>query len=97
MVKRYAMTTEASLMKKRPKDHVRPRRNSRAKAPRTQDLKDGNKKKDSNNTDKSSVRSFYQKRMNQPDGQKTHCHPNSIHSNNPRYNRTTTASSAGTV
>lgn len=40
MVKRYAMTIEASLMKKRPKDHVRPSRNSKAKAPMTQDLKD---------------------------------------------------------
>lgn len=40
MVKRYAMTIEASLMKKRPKDHVRPSRHSRAKAPITQDLKD---------------------------------------------------------
>ena len=43
MVKRYAMTIEASLMKKRPKDHVRPRRHSKAKAPMTQDLKDGRK------------------------------------------------------
>lgn len=40
MVKRYAMTIEASLIKKRPKDHVRPKRHSRAKAPMTQDLKD---------------------------------------------------------
>lgn len=40
IVKRYAMTIEASLMKKRPKDHVRPSRHSRAKAPITQDLVD---------------------------------------------------------
>lgn len=39
MVKRYAITMDASFMKKRPKDHVRPSRHSRAKAPRTQDLK----------------------------------------------------------
>lgn len=45
MVKRYAMTIEASLMKKRPKDHVRPSRHSRAKAPMTQDLKDERRKK----------------------------------------------------
>ena len=38
MVKRYAMTTDDSLMKNKPKDHVRPSRQSRAKAPRTQDL-----------------------------------------------------------
>lgn len=44
MVKRYAMTIEASLMKKRPKDHVRPSRHSRAKAPMTQDLKDSEDK-----------------------------------------------------
>ena len=40
MVKRYAMTIEASLMKKRPKDQVRPSRQSKANAPMTQDLKD---------------------------------------------------------
>lgn len=40
IVKRYAMTMEASLMKKRPKDHVRPSRHNRAKAPITQDLVD---------------------------------------------------------
>lgn len=40
MVKRYAMTMEASLMKNSPNDHVRPSRNSKAKAPMTQDLKD---------------------------------------------------------
>lgn len=40
MVKRYAITIEASFMKKRPKDHVRPSRHSRAKAPMTQDLED---------------------------------------------------------
>lgn len=40
IVKRYAITMEASFMKKRPKDHVRPSRHSRAKAPMTQDLKD---------------------------------------------------------
>lgn len=40
MVKRYAITIEASFMKKRPKAHVRPSRHSRAKAPMTQDLKD---------------------------------------------------------
>lgn len=34
------MTIEASLMKKRPKDHVRPSRHNRAKAPITQDLAD---------------------------------------------------------
>jgi len=45
MVKRYAMTIEASLMKKRPKDHVRPSRHSRAKAPITQDLWDRRKQK----------------------------------------------------
>lgn len=39
MVKRYAMTTEESLMKNKPKDHVRPSRHSRAKAPITHDLK----------------------------------------------------------
>lgn len=33
------MTIEASLMKKRPKDHVRPNRHSKANAPMTQDLK----------------------------------------------------------
>lgn len=38
MVKRYAITMDASLMKKRPKDHVRPSRHSSAKAPMTQDL-----------------------------------------------------------
>lgn len=41
IVKRYAMTIEASLMKKRPKDHVRPSRHSRANAPMTQDLEGG--------------------------------------------------------
>lgn len=41
MVKRYAITIEASLMKKSPKDQVRPSRHSRAKAPMTQDLRDG--------------------------------------------------------
>lgn len=40
MVNRYAITIEASLMKKRPNDHVRPSRHSNAKAPMTQDLKD---------------------------------------------------------
>lgn len=40
MVNRYAMTIEASLMKKRPKDQVRPSRQSKAKAPMTQDLKE---------------------------------------------------------
>lgn len=40
MVKRYAITMEASLMKKSPKDQVRPSRHSRAKAPMTQDLRD---------------------------------------------------------
>lgn len=40
MVKRYAITIEASLMKKSPKDQVRPSRHSRAKAPMTQDLRD---------------------------------------------------------
>lgn len=45
MVKRYAMTIEASLMKKRPKDQVRPSRNSKAKAPMTQDLKGGKRRK----------------------------------------------------
>lgn len=39
MVKRYAITMEASFIKKRPKDHVRPSRHSRAKAPMTHDLK----------------------------------------------------------
>lgn len=48
IVKRYAMTIEASLMKKRPKDHVRPNRHSKAKAPMTQDLKGGIKQ--TNNT-----------------------------------------------
>lgn len=48
IVKRYAMTIEASLMKKRPKDHVRPRRQSRAKAPMTQDLWDSEKKGNGN-------------------------------------------------
>lgn len=38
MVKRYAITTEDSLRKNRPKDHVRPRRQSRANAPNTHDL-----------------------------------------------------------
>lgn len=42
MVKRYAITMEASFMKKRPKDHVRPSRHSSAKAPMTQDLKNTN-------------------------------------------------------
>ena len=56
MVKRYAMTIEASLMKKRPKDHVRPSRHSRAKAPMTQDLKDSRKKKKTQEEDKSSMR-----------------------------------------
>lgn len=39
MVKRYAITMEASFMKNRPKDHVRPSRQSSAKAPITQDLR----------------------------------------------------------
>lgn len=39
MVKRYAITMEASFIKKRPKDHVRPSRHRSAKAPMTQDLK----------------------------------------------------------
>lgn len=42
MVKRYAITMEASFIKKRPKDHVRPSRHSRAKAPMTQDLRNTN-------------------------------------------------------
>lgn len=54
IVKRYAMTIEASLMKKRPKDHVRPSRHSRANAPMTQDLKDS--KKQTQEEDKSSMR-----------------------------------------
>lgn len=43
MVKRYAITMEASLMKKSPKDQVRPSRHSRAKAPMTQDLEENEK------------------------------------------------------
>lgn len=49
MVKRYAMTIEASLIKKRPKDHVRPSRHSKAKAPMTQDLKDRKTNRDKSN------------------------------------------------
>lgn len=47
IVNRYAMTIEASLIKKRPKDHVRPSRHSRAKAPMTQDLANRNRKANS--------------------------------------------------
>lgn len=38
VVKRYAMTTDSLLMKRRPKAHVRPSRKSSAMAPRAQDL-----------------------------------------------------------
>lgn len=38
MVKRYAMTMEESLRKRRPKVHVRPSRQRSAKAPNTHDL-----------------------------------------------------------
>lgn len=44
IVNRYAMTIEASLIKKRPNDHVRPSRHNRAKAPMTQDLSNRNRK-----------------------------------------------------
>lgn len=39
MVKRYAMTTDDSLRKNRPNDHVSPSRQSSANAPNTQDLR----------------------------------------------------------
>lgn len=39
MVKRYAITIVSSLIKSNPNDQVRPRRQRRAKAPSTQDLK----------------------------------------------------------
>lgn len=45
IVNRYAITMEASLMKKRPKDQVRPSRHSRAKAPMTQDLQNKDRSK----------------------------------------------------
>lgn len=54
MVKRYAMTIEASLIKKRPKDHVRPSRHSKAKAPITQDLTD-KKRQTNTEEDKSNM------------------------------------------
>lgn len=38
MVKRYANTTDDSLMKNKPNDQVRPKRHSRAKPPMTHDL-----------------------------------------------------------
>lgn len=39
MVKRYANTTDDSLMKNKPNDQVRPKRHSRAKPPMTHDLR----------------------------------------------------------
>jgi len=45
MVKRYAKTTDDSLMKNKPNDQVRPKRHSRAKPPMTHDLEEQKKKK----------------------------------------------------
>lgn len=39
MLKRYAITTDDSLRKNKPKVHVRPSRQRRAKAPDTHDLR----------------------------------------------------------
>lgn len=45
MVKRYAKTTDDSLMKNNPNDQVRPKRHSRAKPPMTHDLREQIKEK----------------------------------------------------
>lgn len=45
MVKRYAKTTDDSLMKNKPNDQVRPKRHSRAKPPMTHDLREHIKEK----------------------------------------------------
>ena len=39
MVKRYAITMDESLKKSKPKDHVSPKRQRRANAPNTHDLR----------------------------------------------------------
>lgn len=45
IVKRYANTTDDSLMKNKPNDQVKPKRHSRAKPPMTHDLREQIKEK----------------------------------------------------
>lgn len=83
MVKRYAITIEASLMKKSPKDQVRPSRHSRAKAPMTQDLRDDKRDTGRIQHEGGSTMKYVEKAKNQVGGKlnkmkkKTHTHTSS--------------------